>query len=507
MEKRSQGQWRDLLPAVYSWIGSARFQYTQEPNSGAHHIIGVHADSTRPEKYELDAPGLSPELRKALKEHGSQLGWRPQAGPLLLSLQGSSYILLAISSLRVNNVQKARQLGADAANFLRNLSVEAVVICASKELNVLNVWDGLVQSFYSLESFKGAMEEKFSLPKRMAFLGYEAKPDVEKKYRIMAQANALVRMISDAPANWLNSEKFAEIASQVADELGIACEIKGRSEIQALGMGSFASVAKGTKVDPKLIVLEVKGKDTSKTIALLGKGLTFDSGGLSLKSPSGMEQMKYDMAGGAAVLGAAYVLSQIQPPTNVVCIIGAVENMPFDNATRPGDIVQAMNGKTIEIINTDAEGRLVLADLLHYAATRYKPEFMVDAATLTGVVITALGHAGSGLFANSQALANHLLKVSEKMGEPLWQLPMWPELEKELKSTVADYKNTSVDATGAKACVASIFLKGFVGETSWAHLDIAGTAWDCKASGYPTSGASGFGLRTLTQACLDFTGF
>ncbi len=503
MKKRSQAQWRDLLPAVYSWIGRTDISTSAELVPGAHHIVSVQSQST-PEKFELDVSGLSADLCQMIKDQCAQLGWRPQAGPVLISVQSLSLLLVPITSLNVSQAQKGRQLGTEAAFVLRNLCVESLVICAGAQLSSFDIWEGLVQSFYNLESFKDVGEAKCSLPKQVSFLGANVQPEVEKKYRVMAEAGVLMRMISDAPPNWLNSEKFAEIASDMAKDLGITCEVRGRSEIEALGMGSFASVAKGTSVDPKLIVLEIKGKDPSKTVALLGKGLTFDSGGLSLKSASGMEQMKYDMAGGAAVLGAAYVLGQIQPPTNVVCIIGAVENMPFNGATRPGDIVKAMNGKSIEIMNTDAEGRLVLADLLHYTVKRYKPEFMVDAATLTGAVIIALGHAGAGLFANSQPLAKHLLSVSEKVGEPLWQLPMWPELDKDLKSTVANYKNTSADSTGAKASVAGAFLKAFVGDTKWAHLDIAGTAWDCRALGFPTVGASTFGLRTMVQACLDF---
>lgn len=506
VEKNSNKQWKDLLPAVYLWAGSTNFLHSNEIIPGAHHIIGIQTDSSNPNAFQMDASQLNESLRKKIKESCTQLGWRPQAGPFACSIGKESFILIPLTSSRTSAAQKGRQLGSDAANFLRNLIVESLVICSGTEVQVLDVWDGLVQGYYSLESFKGSAEEKFALPKQIHLLGASSNVDLEKRYKVTAQAHCLVRMLCDSPANWLNSEKFAEIASQMSKDLGIKCEIKGRSEIQAMGMGSFGSVASGTSVDPKLITLEVRGKDPSKTIALLGKGLTFDSGGISLKSASGMEQMKYDMAGGAAVLGAAFVMSQITPPTNVVCIVGAVENMPFEKATRPGDIVKAMNGKTIEVINTDAEGRLVLVDLMHYAATRYKPEFMVDVATLTGAVIIALGHIGAGLMTNSTALMSHLMNASEKTGEPLWHLPIWSEMDKEIKSTVADYKNVTGDSVGGRALSAAAFLKAFAGDIPWAHLDIAGTAWDCKATGFPQSSSSGFGLRVLTQACLDFRG-
>lgn len=507
MDKNSNKQWKDILPAVYNWAGNLNFQYTSEPIPGSHHIIGIQIDPVNPNVFEIDAPQLSDTFKKKIKEYCSQFGWRTQAGALAFVLEKHSYVLIPLSTLRTTAAQKYRQLGFDAAYFLRNLNVESLVICAGKEGNVFDCWDGMAQSYYSLESFKGTAEEKYVLPKQIHFLGAQSNPELEKKYKVTAQANFLVRTLCDSPPNWFNSEKFAEIASQMAKEIGIKCEVKGREEIQAMGMGSFASVAKGTSVDPKLITLEIKGKDTSKTVALLGKGLTFDSGGISLKPAAGMELMKYDMAGGAAVLGTAFIMGHITPPTNVVCMIGAVENMPFEKATRPGDIVKAMNGKTVEIINTDAEGRLVLIDLLHHAATRYKPEFMIDIATLTGAVIIALGHAGAGLMTNSSALTSHMLNVADKTGEPLWHLPIWPELDKEIKSTVADYKNTTVDSVGGRALSAAAFLKAFVGNVPWAHLDIAGTAWDCKTTGFPATSSSGYGLRLLAQACFDFKGF
>lgn len=507
MEKNSSKHWKDLLPAVYSWAGNINFQYTSEPIVGSHHIIGVQNDSTDASKFELDAPHLSEAVRKSIKEYCAQLGWKAQAGTLCFTINKSSYVLVPLSSLRTTIAQKGRQLGFDAASYLRNLNVGSLVVCAGKDINVLDVWDGLVQTYYSLESFKGDGDAKYTLPKELFFLGPKCIPEMEKKYKVTVQASCFVRMLCDSPPNWFNSEKFAEIAMQMSKDLGIKCEVKGREDIQAMGMGSFASVAKGTAVDPKLITLEIQGKDTSKTIALLGKGLTFDSGGISLKPAGGMELMKYDMSGGAAVLGSAFVMAHIQPPTNVVCVIGAVENMPFGQATRPGDIVKAMNGKTVEIINTDAEGRLVLIDLLHYASKRFKPDFMIDIATLTGAVIIALGHGGAGLLSNSPALTSHILGVSEKVGEPYWHLPMWPEMDKDIKSTVADFKNTTVEAVGGRALSAGAFLKAFVGEVPWAHLDIAGTAWDCRTTGYPTSGGTAWGLRTLTQACYDFKGF
>jgi leucyl aminopeptidase len=274
----------------------------------------------------------------------------------------------------------------------------------------------------------------------------------------------------------------------------------------ALGMGSFLSVADGGNTEPRTIVIEIDGKDNSKSIALVGKGLTFDSGGISIKPSAGMEEMKYDMSGGAAVLGVARYFSKVKPPVKVVCIIGASENMPSGTATKPGDIVRAMNGKTIEVLNTDAEGRLVLADCLHYAISQYKPAMVIDIATLTGAVLMALGCVGAALMANDAATAQHILKAAEGMGEPLWQLPLWPELEKETKSEIADLKNIAKANVKGGSIMGGMFLKEFVGDAKWAHLDIAGTGWNCQATGYPPGGGSTFGLRTMVAACMRFGG-
>ena len=280
----------------------------------------------------------------------------------------------------------------------------------------------------------------------------------------------------------------------------------GRDEILKNKMGSFHSVAQGTHIDPKFIAIEIEGKDTSRWASLVGKGLTFDSGGISLKPSSGMHEMKYDMCGGAAVLGSAYYLGQVKPAVNVVCLIGAVENMPGAYATRPGDIVSSHSGKTIEVLNTDAEGRLVLVDLLSYAIETYKPDFVVDVATLTGAVLFGLGTIGAAVMSNQEKFCRYLEEKSHEQGEPLWQLPLWPELDQELKSDFADLKNITSPAVKAGSITAAVFLKQFVGETTWAHLDIAGTGWDCKATGFPKSGACAFSMRTLSKACLDWKG-
>jgi leucyl aminopeptidase len=310
--------------------------------------------------------------------------------------------------------------------------------------------------------------------------------------------------MQDAPANWFDPLRFAEIAEDVCKENGIKVTIHDKASLQTLGMGSFLSVNAGSANEARMIVMEIDGQDNSKSVALIGKGLTFDAGGVSLKPGLGMEEMKYDMSGGAAVLGSAFYFSQVKPPVKTICIIGATENLINSHATKPGDVVVAMNGKTIEIQNTDAEGRLVLADLVHYANVTFKPEMMIDVATLTGAVLIALGTVGAGLMSNDDATAEHILKASKEIGEPFWQLPLWPELEQETKGTTADLNNIAKSSVKAGTIMGAMFIKEFVGNAKWAHLDIAGTGWNCKAVGFPGSGGCAYGLRTMVESVKRF---
>jgi leucyl aminopeptidase len=251
--------------------------------------------------------------------------------------------------------------------------------------------------------------------------------------------------------------------------------VLGRQEMESLRMGSFLSVAQGTPQDPKLIVLEYRGgSSTSKPIALVGKGLCFDTGGISIKPAAGMEFMKFDMCGAAGVLGALEAIARLALPINVVGAIGATTNMPSGTAVKPGDVVQAASGKFIEIINTDAEGRLVLADVLNYVR-RFEPTAIVDAATLTGACVVALGHAATGAFSNDDALVAEVLAAGDRASERGWRLPVWDDYQDSIKSDVADIKNSGGRAAGA--ITAAKFLQEFVGTTPWVHLDIAGTAY------------------------------
>ena len=291
----------------------------------------------------------------------------------------------------------------------------------------------------------------------------------------IAEGHALARTLGMMPGNRCTPEFLAVTARDIGERHGLRVTVLGRPEMEALKMGSFLCVAQGTSEDPKLIALEYTGgaKDAAPVV-LVGKGLCFDSGGISIKPAQGMEWMKFDMCGAAGVLGAMESIARLGLKVNVVGLIGSTTNMPSDTAFKPGDVVQSMSGKFIEIINTDAEGRLVLADVLSYAS-QYKPAAVIDAATLTGSCVIALGHSASGILGNNAALVQEVLGAGTRAGEPGWELPMWDDYKELIKSDVADIRNSGGRPAGTIS--AALFLAEFAGDFPWVHMDIAGTAY------------------------------
>jgi leucyl aminopeptidase len=271
--------------------------------------------------------------------------------------------------------------------------------------------------------------------------------------------------------------------------------------MEAMGMGALLGVAKGSNQPPKLITLSYKGdKRSEKAVGFLGKGITFDSGGISIKPSEGMNEMKDDMAGAATVMTAVVAIAQLKPKINVTAVVPATENLPSGTALKPGDILKAMNGKTIEVVNTDAEGRLILADALSYAQ-KLGLSSLIDLATLTGACRVALGTLYSGVFSNDQDLADKVLKAAKGTGEKMWQMPMPEEYKEQIKSEIADVKNIGNRYGGA--ITAALFLAEFAANTPWVHIDIAGTASSTKESGYIVKGATGVGVRTLVELALS----
>jgi leucyl aminopeptidase len=317
--------------------------------------------------------------------------------------------------------------------------------------------------------------------------------------RILAEAQNFSRDLANEPANVLTPTLLAARAKQMASEFGLECEVLDQDRMRQLGMGALLGVAQGSAEPPALIVIRYRpasAQGSNDHLGLIGKGVTFDTGGISIKPSEGMEKMRYDMAGGAAVLGAMRAIAQIKPPIPVTALVPTVENMPGSKAQRPGDIVTSLSGKTIEVLNTDAEGRLILIDALTYAQ-RLGCTHLVDAATLTGAIVVALGNVNVGAFTNNEAFLNKLLAAAKAEGEKTWQMPMDEEYKELLKSSFADLHNIGGRSGGSIS--AAWFIRDFVGETPWVHLDIAGTAWLDDAKPYMAKGATGVGLRTFVR--------
>ena len=315
--------------------------------------------------------------------------------------------------------------------------------------------------------------------------------------RAISEGHALARTLGMMPGNLCTPDFLAQTAREIAARHGLEITILGRAEMEREGMGSFLCVAQGSPEDPKLIALKYNGGATgAKPVALVGKGLCFDSGGISIKPAQGMEWMKFDMCGAAGVLGAMEAIARLKLPVNVVGLVGTTTNMPSGTAVKPGDVVRSMSGKYIEIINTDAEGRLVLADVLSYAR-RFEPSAVIDAATLTGACVIALGHTASGVMGNDAALVSEVLAAGTRAGEPGWELPMWDDYRELIKSDVADIKNSGGRPAGTIS--AALFLKEFAEGYPWVHLDIAGTAYTEADLGTVPRGPTGVPVGTFVE--------
>ena len=358
---------------------------------------------------------------------------------------------------------------------------------------------------YSFERYKTKRKEGEDEPAKIKLAIAVADPAAARKawalHEAVAEGVVLARDLVNEPANILFPEEFARRASALRKD-GVAVEILDDKAMRKLGMNALLGVGQGSAHASRTVVMRWNGgKKSEAPLAFIGKGVCFDSGGISIKPAANMEDMKGDMAGAACVVGLMHVLAARRARVNAVGVVGLVENMPDGNAQRPGDIVKSMSGQTIEIINTDAEGRLVLADLLWYAK-RFKPKFMIDLATLTGAIIVALGQEHAGLFANDDKLADRLLKAGQATGEKLWRMPLGAEYDKMIDSKFADVKNTG--GRWAGSITAAQFLQRFVDKVAWAHLDIAGTAMGAPATDINKSWGSGFGVRLLDRLVGEY---
>lgn len=366
------------------------------------------------------------------------------------------------------------------------------------------VVEGLHLASYSFKKYKSSKNgdsKKEKAPQSLAFSGLtlsaRALSDACVKGEAIAESTNFARRLIAEPPCFMTPSRLAEEAKAVAKEFGLTVKVFDSKEIEKMAMGSFLGVARGAKEPPKFIVLSYDAPKSKRKVAIVGKGITFDSGGLSLKPAQSMEHMKYDMSGAAAVIATMRVVGKFKPNFSVIAVVAATENMPGDNALHPGDVITAMNGKTIEVNNTDAEGRLILADALHYAVKQGAEE-LIDIATLTGAVVTALGRVAAGIMGSDQTLVNNLIDSGARAGEKLWQLPLYEEYNESLKSDIADLKNAGARGEAGTAS-AAMFLKEFTSGLAWAHLDIAGPGWLDRDREECNKGGTGFGVRTLCR--------
>lgn len=415
----------------------------------------------------------------------------------------SRMIILGLGKETEYAVDQARKFGARLAKKLKSLKspmiVSVVARTAQNATCAAALAEGLILGSFSFNRYKTKQEECNAEANHQVQI---VMPDLEQKKfeqgmrfgSIIGDSTNFARVLANEPACNMTPAHLAEVAASLAGP-NLQCEVKDKDEIENLKMGAYLGVAIGSAEPPKLIILRYKHPQAAKSVTLVGKGITFDSGGLSIKTASGMETMKYDMTGAAVVIGTLKAVAELNIPYNVTAIVAACENMPDGKALRPGDVLTAMNGKTIEVNNTDAEGRLTLADALYFAAQE-KPDAIIDIATLTGAIVTALGRAAAGIMGNNQELIDNIMNSGKAAGEKFWQMPMFDEYNDSLKSDIADLKNAGARGEAGSSS-AAMFLKEFVNSAPWAHIDIAGTAWSDKERNELPKGPTAFGVRTF----------
>jgi leucyl aminopeptidase len=428
-------------------------------------------------------------------------------------LPADRVVVVGMGKKKELTTDRIRGTFAEVCRQLRKQRVNDIAIVApSVGINDITIEDyvqalteGALLGIYSFQKHITVKENKPVDIKSMTIIT-DSKVDVPlvekgiRMGRVLAEATILARDMVNEPANYMTPTGMAEVVVRLAREHDLELTVLDEKEMRKLGMGALLGVAQGSCQEPKFIILGYNGRKYDEIdIALVGKGITFDSGGISIKPSNKMEEMKTDMAGGAAIIAAIAAIARLKLKINVTAIVPAVENLPSGIALKPGDVLKAMTGKTIEIISTDAEGRLILADALAYA-NKLKAKRIVDVATLTGACQVALGNICTGVFGNNQQLLDEIITAGNMSGEPMWQMPMHDEYKEHNKSDIADIKN--VARGGAGAITAAQFLAEFAGNTPWVHLDIAGTSLRDKERKYYTKGATGVPVRTLVNLVM-----
>jgi leucyl aminopeptidase len=427
-------------------------------------------------------------------------------------LKAKRLLLLSGGSAKKFSSYDLRRIAGAAVRSLKSRGIRSFAIVAPSaipaEEAVRAIVEGACVGNFDSDYYRSDRKDQKIDALTVVTSGNTDKSALEKaaaEAQIIGESQNFTRDLVNEPSNRMTPTILAERAKKMSQEVGLKCEVYGADKIKELKMGAFWSVAQGSDEPPALIVMtyEPAGAPAKPVLGLVGKGITFDTGGISIKPADGMEKMKYDMAGGATMIGAMRAIALLKPKVKVIGIVCATENMPSGKAQKPGDVQIAMSGKSIEIINTDAEGRLVLADGLHYAK-QLGCTHLVDAATLTGAVVVALGYTNVGVFANDDEIYGRFTAANAKAGEKMWRLPLDDEYKENIRSGIADMVNSGGRWGGAVN--AAMFLKEFAEETPWIHLDIAGTAWNDDTKAWIAKGPTGIALRSLVEFVKGYAG-
>ncbi len=474
----------------------------QEPKPHKILCLGVFEEN----KFTVPAQNWDNKLKGFLKESIKNSKFKGKLNQVLtlFTAEGTKIVLIGLGKNQDQSPRQWQKIGGSITTALSASGTEeaAIEIYDDKETDdelASNLAYGAILKSWRFEKYftKKAPEELFSLKKLIICTKHCNL--AEKKYKELAsivEGVFLTRSLVSEPANVINPETLAKEALTLKKD-GIKVQVLEERDMRKLGMNALLGVGQGSIHESKLVIMQWQGASKSTPpLAFIGKGVTFDSGGLSLKPAANMEDMKYDMAGAATVMGVMKALALRKAKVNAVGVIGLVENMPSGSAQRPGDVVKSMSGQTIEVLNTDAEGRLLLADALWYTQSKFKPKLMVDVATLTGAMIICLGSERAGLFSSDKTLEDHLMAAGDNVDEKLWPFPLDEAFDRQIDSEIADVRNTST-GRGGGSITAAKFLQRFTNNVPWAHLDIAGVAWTGKDLPCCAKGATAFGVRLL----------
>ncbi|MBF0286814.1 MAG: leucyl aminopeptidase [SAR324 cluster bacterium] len=458
---------------------------------------------------------LPKSFHRLLKKFLKLGGFSGKAGQIELAFTNSSHIprilLAGLGEPAEVDAEKLRRVAGQIGKKIVDMKIANIAVLppAYLQKNLASqtatlIAEGIGLGAYTFDQYKTKEKNDDSgqEPSSITVTLYDPKKVTEKKAldlgKVKAETANYARTLGNTPSNDMTPTVLAQHAEALAKKHNLICNVLEESDMEALGMHMLLGVSRGSREPAKLIIMEYKHKKAKDTLAIVGKGVTFDSGGISLKPSTSMEEMKFDMCGAAAVMATMDAIGVLRPKLNIITVIPTSENLPGGTAQRPGDIVTSYSGKKVEIINTDAEGRLILGDALAYVAKKFNPDAIIDLATLTGACVVALGKYASGAITNDDVLCEKVVEAGKSSGEPVWPLPNFPEYGEAIKGKYSDLKN--VGGRDAGTITAGLFLKNFVGDIPWVHLDIAGTAWAVKEIGHiPNSGATGVGVRLLTD--------